>query len=117
MNRMSGLLLKKGIEKGLTPYELCSMYIHQELKEESPSILEKIVQQCVMKMKVLESVKRTSLDLSSSTGTGMTRCSTVNTIKSPSGESLTRILSTQSLSSVIYSEEPYRFPQVGSFIE
>lgn len=117
MNRMSGMLLKKGIEKGLTPFELCTMYIHQELKEESPSILEKIVQQCVMRMKAFESVRRSSVDLSSNADTGIIRSSTVNTIKSPCGESLTRILSTQSLSSVIYSEEPYRFPQVEGFVE
>ena len=50
---LSGLLLKRGIECGLTPYELSRLYIREELKQETPSVIEKIIQQCVMKMKSL----------------------------------------------------------------
>ena len=44
--------------------------------------------------------------------TSIMHCNTMNDLSSENTECLTRILSTQSLSSITYSEEPYSFPPV-----
>ena len=44
--RISGILLKTGIAYDLTPREIAKFYI----RSETPSLLEKIVQQCVVHM-------------------------------------------------------------------
>ena len=44
--RISGILLKIGIANDLTPREIAKFYI----RSDTPSLLEKIVQQCVAQM-------------------------------------------------------------------
>lgn len=48
--RISGILLKIGVERGLTPQELAQFYI----RKEKPSLLEKIVQECIERVKVYQ---------------------------------------------------------------
>ena len=48
--RISGILLKIGVERGLTPQELAQFYI----RTEKPSLLEKIVQECIERVKVYQ---------------------------------------------------------------
>ena len=48
--RISGILLKNGVERGLTPQELAQFYI----RKEKPSLLEKIVQECLERVKVYQ---------------------------------------------------------------
>lgn len=48
--RISGILLKIGVERGLTPQELAQFYI----RKEKPSLLEKIVQECIEQVKVYQ---------------------------------------------------------------
>ena len=51
--RVSGLLLKEGIRQGLTPLELASFYI----RKEGPSTIEKIVQECVERVKYYQAAR------------------------------------------------------------
>ena len=51
--RVSGLLLKEGIQQGLTPFELASFYI----RKEGPSTIEKIVQECVERVKYYQAAR------------------------------------------------------------
>ena len=44
--RISGILLKTGIANDLSPHEIAKLYI----RSETPSLLEKVVQQCVAHM-------------------------------------------------------------------
>lgn len=120
---LSGLLLKHGVERGLTAYELSRLYIREELKQEAPSVIEKIVQQCVAKMKSLSPRERNLVrsntvtefpsprDFTDVASESFTMVST----KPPSSKPLTRVLSTQSFSSLTYTSEPYRFPPVRIF--
>ena len=49
--RISGVLLKKGIHRGLTPAELASFYVRKDVNQEQPCMLERIVQQTVERVK------------------------------------------------------------------
>ena len=110
------MLLKKGIENGLSAYEISQFYIHSEYNQNKPSIIEKIVQQCIMKVKSILSMKHGGLEEREfhrvNDRSSIMHCNTVSDLSSGNTECLTRILSTQSLSSITYSEEPYYFPPV-----
>ena len=45
--RVSGVLLKKAIHRGLTPAEVASFYVRKDVNQEQPCMLERIVQQTV----------------------------------------------------------------------
>ena len=106
ISRLSGIVLKKGISAGMTPFQISQLYVREELTNEKPSTIEKIVQQCVIKMSLQfrpnePAEKRSEITRSLST------CN----IKRSSVD-LRRNLSTHSLSSIEYSKEPYSFPPV-----
>ena len=57
-HRVSGLLLKEGIRQGLTPFELASFYI----RKEGPSTIEKIVQECVERVKYYQAARHSVME-------------------------------------------------------
>ena len=55
---ISGSFLKICIEKGLTPNEIASLYIRSDSSPDTPSLLEKIVQECVEQVLTYQSIKQ-----------------------------------------------------------
>ena len=51
-------MLKIGIQHGLVPYEIASMYIRRDSSPDVPCALEKLVQECVEKLHVLELLQK-----------------------------------------------------------
>lgn len=110
MNRISGIVLKLGITSGLTPQQLAQMYIRRDSCPESPSVLEKLVQECVEHMHVYQLAKK----MAKTTELAMCRSlsSRWESNDQQSGAKF-RYLSSQSIAAVNYTSDPYQFPEVG----
>ena len=108
--RISGIVLKLGITSGLTPQQLAQMYIRRDSCPESPSVLEKLVQECVEHMHVYQLAKK----MAKTTELAMCRSlsSRWESNDQQSGAKF-RYLSSQSIAAVNYTSDPYQFPEVG----
>ena len=112
-------MLKIGIQHGLVPYEIASMYIRRDSSPDVPCALEKLVQECVEKLHVLELLQK----MGKTQENVMSRSLSTRLVDEPeeeekaertrSGSLNQRNLSFQSMASIGYSKEPYRFPEVG----
>lgn len=117
------MVLKIGIQHGLVPYEIASMYIRRDSSPDVPCALEKLVQECVEKLHVLELLQK----MGKTQENVMSRSLSTRLVDEPeeeeeeeekaertrSGSLNQRNLSFQSMASIGYSKEPYRFPEVG----
>ena len=114
-------MLKIGIQHGLVPYEIASMYIRRDSSPDVPCALEKLVQECVEKLHVLELLQKMgktqenvmSRSLSTRLVDETEEAEEETTERTRSGSLNQRNLSFQSMASIGYSKEPYRFPEVG----
>ncbi|CBK23691.2 uncharacterized protein [Blastocystis hominis] len=120
--RISGLVLKIGIQHGLVPYDIASMYIRRDSSPDAPCALEKLVQECVEKLHVLELLQKMGKTqenvLSRSLSTRLVdeaeeseESEEEKAERKRSGSISQRNLSFQSMASIGYSKEPYRFPE------
>ena len=117
------MVLKIGIQHGLVPYEIASMYIRRDSSPDVPCALEKLVQECVEKLHVLELLQK----MGKTQENVMSRSLSTRLVDEPeeegaeeettertrSGSLNQRNLSFQSMASIGYSKEPYLFPEVG----
>ena len=118
------MVLKIGIQHGLVPYDIASMYIRRDSSPDAPCALEKLVQECVEKLHVLELLQKMGKTqenvLSRSLSTRLVdeaeeseESEEEKAERKRSGSISQRNLSFQSMASIGYSKEPYRFPEVG----
>ena len=109
-NVVSGLVMQVGVASGLTPQQLAQMYIRRDSCPESPSVLEKLVQECVEHMHVYQLAKK----MAKTTELAMCRSlsSRWESNDQQSGAKF-RYLSSQSIAAVNYTSDPYQFPEVG----
>ena len=120
-SRISGLVLKMGIQYGLVPYEIASMYIRRDSSADAPCALERLVQECVEQLHVLELLQKVgktqenllSRSLSTRWEVKAEELEEEGKERERSGSMNQRNLSFQSMGSIGYSKEPYRFPEVG----
>lgn len=104
--RMSGLLLKRGVTQGLSPAELASFYVRRDVNQERPCPLECIVQECVERAKTYCAMRK----MARGQEEWVLNHSSSMIFHKPEKEEMVRNYSTQSMSSLAFSEEPYRFP-------
>ena len=105
----------------MIPYEIASMFIRRDASPDVPCALEKLVQECVEQLHVLELLQK----MGKSPENGLSRSLSTRLVeemdglggkrgeRARSGSLNQRNLSFQSMASIVYSKEPYRFPQVG----